>query len=118
MNLEEQAAEILETAADILASRGWTKYSIYDQGTDSHCAIGAIRRATRPEIDPWEVDCFPATFDQADYQRDTPYSMAIGVMQDRVGHYIGSWNDDHTAEEVIDTLKLCAKDLRNGERCD
>jgi hypothetical protein len=107
-------ADILEAAADLLESTGWTKgayhRNMYNDSDDgdaqnavSYCAAGAIRRAAG-WYDHHSVPMARGTMDI-----EAMLAEKVGVI------CLPSWNDkpERKVHEVIDLLKETAKDLRN-----
>ena len=108
--MSQESAEILERAAELLETRGWCR-DTYSNEAGQHCAMGALSTVA------------------ADTMHRIEYADALAVLAAallRSGHVRGDlgewplsvvvqWNDYpfRTADEVIETLKLVAKDLRN-----
>lgn len=103
-------ADVLEQAADLVETVGWTQgsYLRTDHGDGTavgYCTMGACRQVLRiPEDDIVMGFRTPA------------YVAAIHALIKQVNdpNIIG-WNDtpDRTRDEVIEALRLAAKDLRN-----
>ncbi|MGI8682037.1 MAG: DUF6197 family protein [Mycobacteriales bacterium] len=94
-------ADVLDDAADYIETNGWCQKTMYAAGDGPHpaaCAMGAILR-TAPE-GHWFV------------------GRAIDELAHTVGHTVRrssvAWNDDpdRTEQQVLDMLRLAAKDAR------
>jgi hypothetical protein len=99
MKPKDEAAELLEKAADAIDVHGWRQNNFGTKIT-GFCIIGALRHA--------DNDQHSSAFYDALYQ--------IG---DRIVFHwgwIAHWNDnpDRTQGEVTDVLRHTAKDLRNA----
>jgi len=106
--LQDAVIDVLEQAADLIETVGWTQgsrrkhdYGITG-GITGYCAIGAMQAVneslwiTAEEVfKDWLTSSWPKSML---YLR-----------------YVARWNDfpGRTAAEVIDAMKSCAKDLRN-----
>jgi hypothetical protein len=101
------AATVLEEAADLLLMRGRTR--VIRQASDGAlCVLGALSLASGDETaEGFGVYDHPATSAVASHVRPNRGGQAAMA--------VAGWND-HTDDdfEVIDTLRLVAKDLRNG----
>lgn len=110
-------ADILEAAADLLETKGWTKGAyhrdMYNESDDddgqhaaSYCAAGAIRRVT-------------GCYDFTRARRESFVNRATDIekmLAREVGELtLPGWNDkpERKRDEVIDLMKEVAKDLRN-----
>lgn len=102
-------ADILEKAADIIETVGWTRerFTAYDGASlepIGHCALGAIAVASGL-----------AHNDDMDTVYEYPAARAL---RKKIPDYwdIAYWNDHSTTSmsDVVDTMKLTAKELRNG----
>lgn len=94
----DSVAQVLEDAADHIEQKGWCQGE-YEADGGAVCAVGALDYATGVSARGWL------------------FGPAHRVFQRRLGLHIENWNDapERTAHEVIDELKLAAKDIRNGE---
>lgn len=102
-----ETADILEKAAEVLDARGWCQ-GHYQDDQGQLCAVGAIRVAT------WGTarwDHSNAVEYLASRMAQEAMSAHLGVEDIAVG-----WNDrpGRTKDEVIDTFKHAAKELRNN----
>lgn len=114
MSTELEAAELLEKSAEILETGGWCQWFL-ESGT-RRCAVGAMLDADGIGLHEWGK--------RTDWQHHS-------VTQSAMQHLLKSaeakrsdtslwdsvvqWNnhEKRTASEVIDAMKLAAKDLRN-----
>lgn len=112
------AADVLEAAADALFVYGRCRGRVEEHG--AFCVLGAIQHVRGRDPQRWGDDLFKSDFH---VPRDDPASLALSEYLvshvDEVFEGVWSWNDTRRGPEgdaeVIDTLRLCAKDLRNGE---
>lgn len=113
---DAEAAEVLERAADILETRGWVQGSWTrrkDDGEMGFCSIGAIRVVLGTN----HLDAKREHFDEIQViealARHIPEAAAAERPHQRP--CIVAWNDlrGQTQDNVVDTFKLAAKDLRN-----
>lgn len=116
-------AEVLEKAADDIATNGLAKYKL-ENLVGQHCAIGALGHATG------------ATFEDGDFSLDSPVdhllieAAAEALMPQipkdvlpssrqatgqKAWNRVVYWNNapERTAEEVAEAMRMAAKDLRN-----
>lgn len=99
------AADALEQGAELIAQRGLAK-GVYEDLDGRLCFLGALREALVMDVPhrvSWEM------------QGTTAYVDAHGAAAKYLGTAASKWNDEpgRTAEEVVDVMKLVAKDLRN-----
>lgn len=115
-------AEILEKAADDIATNGLAQHLLQND-VGQHCAIGAIGCALGYELRP------RAGFIDNDAWEDPNIEDAAAALStnllppDHLTYWPGStawnlvvaWNNhpDRTADEVVEAMRLAAKDLRN-----
>jgi len=118
-NYPTDPADILEAAADLLETTGWTKgaYARNKDGdhadedspaqiAESYCAAGAIRRVA-------------GCYDFSGIGRTSLFNNATDIermLAKQVGFgSLPAWNDqpERKAHQVIDLMKHTAKDLRN-----
>jgi len=114
-NLNEQAAQALEDAADYILVNGHRQDGLYGGGTDSAsegvvnapaCAMGALYAGIH-----WTL-MYSSAMPAHAYATDRLTEHVQAAFGKDV--YIPTWNDTcSSAGEVIDTLKSVAKDLRN-----
>lgn len=137
MNYPTDPADVLEAAADLLETDGWTQGKTRRWNEDGdiigYCAIGAIQQVTGvyQTVDGvyQTVDGVCQTVDQHDYPTATIQWMNAGIAAQQLlsGHLplhplgwkypgVAQWNDAErrTAAEVIDLMKHTAKDIRNN----
>lgn len=111
-------ADILEAAAELLETHGWSKgaYARNKDGDDedddaqnaaSYCAAGAIRRVS-------------GCYDFSRARRRMPVLSNATEIEGMLAKQVGfgnlpAWNDqpERKRHEVIDLMKHTAKDLRN-----
>ena len=95
--------EVFEKAAELLEERGWCQDKMWSGR--QVCYIGALRLAAMGSLDP------------ADWKHAgrVKYNAAIAAVEHALKGEVDEWNDEtgRTAEEVIDHMKMMAKDLRN-----
>jgi hypothetical protein len=96
---EKDAATVLEEAADLLLIRGVCRNGTYGTPGGPRCTIGAVSEVM--EVGDMAAWISPAGKAVADHLRHR------GVLT------LTDWNDNSDDFEVIDTLRLVAKDLRN-----
>lgn len=108
-----ETADVLEQAAEVLEQNGWAQGTlavVNGDGTGSYCAMGAVRKA----LGYFDHEILGQ--DSQEFRRIC-YQAAIAdlVMANYLGTRVARWNDEVAADkfEVIDMLKLAAKDLRN-----
>lgn len=121
----KSVADVLEDAADILWLRGRCRFDRF--GRDGRvCIVGAIQKAREPEkSDEVLADLMDGLGDKP-YERmyQDPATLALNEFGVREGllrnvrFTIDTWNDDldetpENDELVIDTLRRCAKAIRN-----
>lgn len=106
-----QVAQVLETAADVLVVKGWTRGAFFRDGDDqAYCAIGAIRSARR------QLGVHPMftgeAIKAANIALGKPFNGYSPLMNfnDRASY----GDNGGSAEAVVELFKLTAKDLRNG----
>jgi hypothetical protein len=103
--------EIFEKAAEILEQRGWCQNSM-ENAAGALCYSGALRVAAMGSLTakPWNDTLNQVSLRQW-YEFNRAYCWAENVLNDS----IPEWNDvpGRTMEEVIDHMKMMAKDLRN-----
>lgn len=109
------AAEILEAAADLLQTTDHCKgsYKQYDAsvGRISYCALGAIQEV-RGKVSVIQLSVDPSLLDTGTFA-----AHYLEMAANEAGYVsVPMWNDapETTADEVIDTMKHVAKELRNG----
>lgn len=111
--MNDDRAQILEDAADILLCRGWTQGTngTIDQG--ELCLAGAVgaaadvpKQGNRFQAD--HLDRHPSVIALADY---------LGGFCRSAYNTVWRWNDNphRTEDEVFDALKGAAKAIRNGQ---
>lgn len=101
-------ADFLEKTADTIFTRGHCKgQSVNEAG--NVCVIGAMY-----EVYIGAVVTTNYKFSQSKVYSDSIRHLSIKLYSSHISD-IGTWNDlpETTAENVIDTLKEVAKDLRN-----
>jgi hypothetical protein len=118
-------ADVLERAADILETEGWTQ-GAYEQPSRwasgnpnpvgfTYCAVGAIRKAHRDlcEENGKKYRRYKRSIELVSCSIDTDDLLRCGNPQECVE----AWNDHWStrADTVIDKLKHVAKEFRNGE---
>jgi hypothetical protein len=121
-------ADIFEAAADVVAT-SWHQGDYYKLYTDGphYCAIGALGVVCRNDVDifwvPREDDSHGLVYRAADI---AAHHLAAHHLVTRISSvYIDdvngidimvNWNDDEetTQDQVADTFRHIAKDLRNG----
>lgn len=103
---------ILEEAADLLLIEGRCKGQRYD-GKGRYCVVGAIEKVQYGEVTAVGADLG---------ERPSPYEdPAVRLLAEKLGERdvmrggcVDFWNDNTPDDfDVIDTLRLVAKDLRN-----
>lgn len=100
----EHIARRLDEAADRILVRGWRRHGFVCYETGAVCALGAI---------------YDAKYDALGKCRMSRAKVADAAMRELQLHLTGfdiaHWNDRIAADEheVIDTMRLAAKDLRN-----
>lgn len=109
-----KVAEVLEKAAEVIETRGHTKEQ-YVNANGAVCAMGAIRTAA------WGRVLYLAkgiTEEQSALHDRAAIEVGRHLAREGCNVVITEWNDapDRTGEEVVDTFKLVAKDLRNRAR--
>lgn len=122
--MELDAATVLEEAADLLLIRGRcinSRQSNSNRGTASYCVMDAIAEVagiTGTEVRPaWDLACDSApALAVADHLADME-SLPLWLRTLPAADRLWNWNDIHDANpendfEIIDTLRLVAKDLR------
>lgn len=119
MSEEMTAADVLEQAADLIQSVGFCKggYVRYRASDDptvtGYCAVGAMTTVALGDdlsIVDWSEVHVPVFYDSI-----TALIVELTGKDADADEVIFSWNDSPSrkAEEVIDTMKRVAKDLRN-----
>lgn len=108
-------AEVLEAAADALEVYGRVN-GVGEEADGRMCVLGAIAYALGEVPMEWHrpnVLLCPAASLLAEHLTRLKPTYSRLPWDFRVW----TWNDSHatTDDEVIDTLRRCAKDLRNGE---
>lgn len=101
-----KVAEVLERAAEVIEERGWCQNDLYT-ADGRLCLMGAVDRVTRTE-----AGVFLNAMEAMDEYVIDNYAARRGIgLRPCV-----TWNDsaDRTEHEVIDALRRCAKDIRNG----
>jgi len=109
--------DILEEAADLIETVGWTQGRHLERDQDlnviGYCAIGAIAQAVG-------LRCAATSVDEMVSRAQASARAEVHLnkwMEKKPGGRRGVvlWNDlpGRTAAEVIDALKQCAKDFRN-----
>jgi hypothetical protein len=113
VNLESQAADLLDSAVDILEQGGWCQ-GVLHHPDGRHCALGAIIRAASP----WG-------FGYSFLDDAVGVKAALAVIGSTLSpdgdrwqnHWrvIADWNNapERTEAEVKDALRHAAMDLRN-----
>ena len=95
---DEQLADLVDDAADLIETDGWIQDA---EHTDlGYCMIGALRRASGFHI---HMDGF------------SHFSSACEAIMNRMRiNDIATWNDHdgRTKQEVLDNMRLVAKELR------
>ena len=107
---EYDHAAILEKAAEVLETEGWSqgRYVMHVSAwTNTYCAVGAIRRAVSGNI-------------YLQMSQDLLWSATHtqNLLSSKLRQPITAWNDQsgRTADEVIDLMKETAKDIRNERK--
>lgn len=103
MGINEDAADLLEKAADVIFTKGHCKGDL--QNSEGNvCALGALELARKG-----------VRLNQEDITILRDYNYTLKLLRSKVGSGIASWNDapERTPEEVMNTMKEVAKDLRN-----
>jgi hypothetical protein len=118
MSLALEAADMLERSAELLETDGWCQSFLWMGGR--HCAIGSMLTVSGVNVDsPYDA--------RMDWKRAPSSKLALAKLESKIDgeksplppftHWdsIVNWNNasGRTAEEVIDAMKLAAKDLRN-----
>ena len=104
----EDIAEVLDQAHDILLADGWCQHKLH-QETGEHCSVGAISETTR-----WryaiKIAAESALAEHLGLPRSTRWHLAC--------ERIIPWNDapGRTIDDVLDAFRGAAKDLRNKEQ--
>jgi len=106
----ETTADVLEEAADILETLGWCQ-GASRLPTGERCLTGAIDEAIQRFHRGRISHAVPAVYAicrRMGYLRSSGEARAEKLIM---------WNDanDRTQAEVVDELKLTAKDVRNGD---
>jgi hypothetical protein len=98
--------EIFEKAAEILEQKGWCQEE-YEDLTGRLCFVGALRWAM------FGTAGLPSL--GLSNQEWEPHRLVLVHAEAVLGEDPTGWNDVpwRTAAEVIDTMKVIAKDLRN-----
>lgn len=108
-----ETADVLEQAAEVLEQNGWVQGTlavVNEDGTGSYCAMGAVRKA----LGYFDHGIFGQ--DSREFRRICYVAAVVDLaLRQHLGTPVARWNDELAADkfEVIDTLKLAAKDLRN-----
>lgn len=118
--VQEKAAGLLEAAADVLETEGWTQGDYLRLGLDGetfhYCAVGALRKVCHA----WDLELSQPNFlayrtlqDQIIAQRENCDCGAASCSASCPS--VENWNDTpgREAHEVIDLMKHGAKYLRN-----
>jgi len=125
MSVELQAAELLEQGVEVLETKGWCRFTIHNEATDQHCALGALLqaevnqglRSTCEWSNPYDysVDVGPSLTTAIKTLARVATGEENSSYREAASHDVARWNNalSRTAEEVIDAMKLAAKDLRN-----
>lgn len=111
--MEKSPADVLEEAADILLIHG----RCIGYGQDQHgrlCVLGALTKAADGDPRFWgDLDLKPVARKAAmALARRVPYS-ACSEVPERIYRWNDRLSGDEGDFEVMDTLRLVAKDLRN-----
>lgn len=118
-----EPAEILEKAADLLESGKlrWTQANGYMDGSGDDlgaCAMGAVYYvAGCIEQGPQQNWNFLGTAQHnAAWEAEQAFRVQLPLQENGLHEVVESWNDDpeRTLSEVVDTMKLAAKDVRNS----
>lgn len=104
-----EAADLLDDAADLIEVNGWTRGRMEDD-EGRYCARGALTTASRRRSGEWRG--------LATYQTAIDGLRDIILEQGQTLAFDGSivlWNDAgaRTEQEVLDTLRKAAKELRS-----
>lgn len=113
-------ADVLERAADDIATNGLAKGELLNED-GQHCSIGAIGHALGHKMD---LDGFVdySAYDSGNLRQVASFLVHYLPEETQEQNWpsvawnvIVEWNNepDRTAEEVVDTMRLAAKDLRN-----
>jgi hypothetical protein len=112
---EYDHAAILEKAAEVLETEGWSqgRYvthadgNLFDSPSFTYCAVGAIRRAVSGN-----------TYLQMSQDLLWAATHTSNLLSSKLRQPITAWNDQsgRTADEVIDLMKETAKDIRNERK--
>lgn len=114
-----KTAQVLEEAADLLLIKGRCK--IFGMTSrEEYCVLGAIAAVQGVEFGDNEGAIYnnedPAVIALASHVTPEVLAYADRPFGDTPAIYVWTWNDllDHDDFEVIDTLRIVAKDLRNS----
>ena len=125
MTTDLDIADVLEKAADDIATNGLAKH-ILENKAGQHCAIGAIGLALGATFEEGdfsfegEPDC--ALIEAAAIALlphiltlDHPWHWSAWDYGQRAWNGVVRWNNDpnRTADEVVEAMRQAAKDLRN-----
>lgn len=100
-----EVADVLESAADRLEVRGWCQNTLLDKG-GANCALGAIFNFR------W-IDEMGHSLSECDDAMEAAHYTLGAFVPDR---NVVAWNNacGRTAYEVIDEMRRCAKNVRDG----
>jgi hypothetical protein len=118
----EQVADLLDDAADLLEYGGWTQGQSRDPETGAMCATAAIDRVAYTQTNYKLGAYVPMVTGLARYLNSNPVwwrsllhpSVSEAIRNSTISNAIVGWNDDkeRTAQEVLDAFRAAAKDLR------
>lgn len=111
MSRQDEVAEHLRRAADLIRHEGHTKRVYHDES--GYCLVGAVQATIVHTCDvplvsrARDCDCMPAF---------SPAWRAVGVAFGGFNRMV-EWNDlaETTGQDVIDLLMNAAKQIENGE---
>lgn len=120
---EMTPADILEITADRFESGEyrWRKGEFIGSVDDSMCSLGALM-ATKASVDEVRKAFGPPRLKPSDFEIFRMRSRLLGetiearrALHQIIGIEIATWNDNpfRTREEVVETMKQAAKNLRN-----
>lgn len=97
----KKVAEILDNAADVIETDGWTQDTMHDDRTDRYCTYGAIIKGSRGKrYTPWQM-----------HAAVTSLSKELGDQS------ITSWNDRlPNGQQASNSIRKIAATLRRTAR--
>jgi hypothetical protein len=112
-------ADVLEEAACLIERHGWVQRSIIRRDPATYkvigiCAAGGCVVAVNQLVDGYQG--VKSSLSGSSASARLLYQAAWDRLAAATGMQVPSWNDasDRTKDEVIDTLRHVAKDLRNN----